>query len=80
MKVSSKFVHGRGVAVVGAVGADNALVAGGLARHAQGDLVGFAAGADDEGHGQGVVMQGSEALRVFHDQFVQVAVMHVQGL
>ncbi len=80
MKVSSQFVHRRGVAVVGAIGADNALFAGGLARHAQGNLVGFAAGADDKGHGQGVVMQGGQAFRVFQHQFVQVAVMHVQGL
>ena len=80
MKNAGQLIHGGGVAVIGVVGADDALLAGAEPRHAQGDFVGLAAGADDEGHGQGIVMQVGQPLGVFQHQLVQVAGMHIQGL
>ena len=69
-----------GIAVVGAVGADDALVAGGEAGHADGDFDGFGAGAgDDDGFDFGGFMEAGEAFAEGDDVIVEVAAVDVEG-
>ena len=66
------------VAVVGGVRADDALTAGGGARHHQCHLVGFGARAAEDHALYAAVVRCQQALAVLEDGLVQVAVVHVQ--
>lgn len=68
-----EFADRRGIAVVGHVGADDVRAAGVQMRDPQRLIVGFAAGAHEQHHGQRGVETGGQALTVVEDGFVQVA-------
>ncbi len=66
------------VAVIGGVGADDALLAGGAARHAQRHLVGLGARAAEDDALDRRPVESRDAFRQGDDAFVQVAAVHVE--
>ena len=67
-----------GVAVVGVLEHDDVLAARERAREPQGQLVGLAAGVDEERDLQGLGQERGEPLRVAHDVLVEVARVGVE--
>ena len=66
------------VAVIGGVGADDAALAGGAARHAQRHLVGLGARAAEDDALDRRTVERRDAFRQGDDAFVQVAAVHVE--